>query len=313
MRPDKKTYFMGIDIGSTTIKAVIYDSNGSIVSLGRIETGDPEQIIEKDKRVACWMPEKIWKNITKCIKTAMDEAGNKLVIEGVAVSAFGNDGGPLDKDGNTLYPFISWQYTGTSIEMNEFLDKISMEQVFTINGQAAWYASSIFRMMWIKKNRPDVYKKTHKWLLIQDYINFKLSNKKASDYTISSTTLILDQKKRQWSKKILDAAGIDRSILPELRQSGEFLGKVTRQASDETGLKEGTPVIMGGHDNICGSLAASGFNEDILVDIGGTFESIILHSSTPLLSKKYLETFSFLTTIPDCEKSKKSTQYLYEL
>lgn len=284
---DKKPFLMGIDIGSTTIKTVIYDGTGNIKSIGRVETGDPETVKEKDKYVACWMPDKIWKNVALSIKQSINNIDNNATIEAVAVSAFGNDGGPIDKDGNAIYPFISWQYSGTSVELEDLLENIDSREVFSINGQVPWYASSVFRIMWIKKNRPDIYKKIHRWLLIQDYINFKLCKTDASDYTISSTTLLLDQKKRQWSKRIIEAAGINREILPTLKQSGSFLGRVTREASLDTGLLEGTQVIIGGHDNICGSLAAGGHHEDILVDIGGTFESIILHSKQPVLSEEF--------------------------
>ena len=284
---NKKSFLMGVDIGSTTIKSVIYDGSGNIKSIGRVETGDPEIVKEKDKKVACWIPDKIWKNVAQSIKQSLNNIDNNVTIEAVAVSAFGNDGGPIDKEGNIIYPFISWQYPGTSVELEDFLENIDSREVFFINGQMPWYASSVFRIMWIKKNRPEIYKNIHRWLLIQDYINFKLCNKDASDYTISSTTLLLDQKKKQWSKKIIEAAGINQEILPPLKQSGSFLGRVTMEASLDTGLSKGTQVIIGGHDNICGSLAAGGHHEDVLVDIGGTFESIILHSKQPVLSEEF--------------------------
>ena len=279
---------MGIDIGSTTIKAVIYDKSGNIISVGRVNTGNPEIVKDSNSSAACWLPEVLWKNVVDSIRSSLEKIGDSSYVKGVAVSAFGNDGGPIDRDGKALYPFISWQYTGTSGQMDEFLSKIDETEVFMINGQAPWYASSVFRMMWIKKNKPEVYNRIYKWLLIQDYINYRLCSKAASDYTISSTTLLLDQKQRLWSKTLIDIAGIDENILPSLKQSGEYLGGVTKQASLETGLKENTPIIIGGHDNICGSLAAAGYEEGVLVDIGGTFESMILLEDQPVLSGEFM-------------------------
>ncbi|MBM3705231.1 MAG: hypothetical protein FJW66_01765 [Actinobacteria bacterium] len=283
-----KTYLMGIDIGSTTIKAVTYDIYGNIISVGRKDTGNPEMIRENNLSVACWIPEKLWENVAECIRKSLEGIENSESVKGVAVSAFGVDGGPVDNNGKAIYPFISWQYLGTSEQMNLFLERISKTDTFLINGQVPWYACSVFRMMWIKKYRPDVYKKIFKWLLIQDYINCRLCGGFASDYSISSTTLILDQKKLSWSEEILGAAGIDEKILPPLKQSGEFLGGITDEASERTGLKENTPVIVGGHDNLCGSFAASGFTEGVLIDIGGTFESMILHTGGPELSEEFM-------------------------
>jgi len=281
-------YLMGVDIGSTTIKAVIYDINGNIISIGRVDTGSPQAIMENGEKVECWIPETLWQNAVDAIKKSLQRIENSSYIKGIAVSAFGVDGGPIDKDGNVLFPFISWQYTGTSGQMEDFLQNAIPEDVFKINGQAPWYACSVFRMMWVKKNKPQVYKKIYKWLLIQDFINYRLCGNAASDYTISSTTLLLDQEKRNWSGYLLSIAGIDKEILPQLKQSGDFLGGVTRQAALATGLKENTPVVTGGHDNICGSLAATGYQDGIMVDIGGTFESMILHASRPELSNEFM-------------------------
>jgi xylulokinase len=280
---------MGVDIGSTTIKAVIYGTSGNIISIGRVDTGSPEPVIENGEKIECWIPETLWQNVVEAIKTSIKKIENSSYIRGIAVSAFGDDGGPIDKNGNVLYPFISWQYTGTSQQMEDFLHNISPTDAFMINGQAPWYACSVFRMMWMKKNKPQIYSKIYKWLLIQDFINYRLCGNAASDYTISSTTLLLDQEKRNWSDYLLKISGIDERILPQLKQSGDFLGGVTREAALATGLNENTPVIIGGHDNICGSLAASGYEDGVLVDIGGTFESMILHSPKPVLSKEYMK------------------------
>ena len=104
------------------------------------------------------------------------------------------------------------------------------------------------------EHQPQVLQCTYKWLLIEDYVNMMLCGKMATDYTMASCTLLFDQRKLAWSDEMLSRSGIDRRLLAAPSPSGTPLGEVTQVAAETTGLPAGTPVVLGGHDYLCGAL-----------------------------------------------------------
>lgn len=281
-------YLLAIDIGSTTIKAIIYDYNGNIVASGRRKT----QVFfkeEKGKRFAFWMPDNIWNSVCDSIKDALRGVGDSRNIKALTVTGFACDGVPIDENGNWIYPFISWHDTRT-IEQLEWLEKnISFEKIYSINGQRPWVHNTILRTLWVKENLPNVYNRIYKWLLIEDYINFRLCNVIATDYSLASTTLVFDQQKLVWSKDLFDFFDIKTEIYPEPKPSGTYLGEVTLEASKATGLKEGTSVILGGLDGLLGVYAAAGDQGENLVGVVGTYEHYHRCLDKPVLRKEGLD------------------------
>ena len=126
-----------------------------------------------------------------------------------------------------------------------------------------------------------------KWLSIIDYIIFKLTGEIISNYSIASRTMALDVTRKIWSEELLDAAGIDSNLFPNLKASGVVVGKVNENAEKETGLLSGTLVINGGHDHFCGALASGILLGNRVLDSSGTAESIsaILKQKTPPTNK----------------------------
>jgi len=281
-------YLLAIDIGSTSIKAIIYDYGGNIISSGRRKT----QVFfkeEKHKNFAFWMPDNIWDCVCDSTKEAISKVSNPNLIKGISVTGFACDGVPIDEKGNWIYPFISWHDTRT-IEQLKWLEKnISFEEIYSINGQRPWIHNTILRNLWIKENLPNVYKRIYKWLLIEDYINFKLCSAIATDYSLASTTLVFDQKNLRWSEKLFNFFGIDMNIYPQPKPSGTFLGEVTNKASKDTGLKEGTPVVLGGLDGLFGVYAAAGDQSDSMVGVVGTYEHYHKCLDKPILRKEGLD------------------------
>lgn len=276
-------YLLGIDIGSTTTKAVIYNYSGEIISIGRSETKVVFTKNEYGKEEAFWLPDVIWDNVALAVKEAIAAIKNPKAIAGVSVSGFGCDAVPVDKNGQWLYPFISWHDNKTSEQLNLFKALIDEKIVYKINGSRPWHLNTIFRNMWVKKYKPDIFKKTYKWLLITDYINYKLCGQMACDFSEASTTLVMDQKKLTWSEELFDIAEINVESYPELKKSGTILGNISPESSIKTGLDVGTPVVLGGHDNNCGAFAALSTNDDSLISITGTFESNICLSEKPVI------------------------------
>jgi xylulokinase len=281
-------YLLGIDLGSTSIKAVAYDLAGNIAAMHSVPA-EVKHLDSDHPTWAFWDPETVWTSTFTVIKSVLHRIGNAADIEGIAVTGMGMDGVPLDQNGQWLYPFISWQCTRTEPQSRAFSRQLGAEKIFSITGKQVLHIDTIYRLIWMKENHPEVLDKTDKWLLIEDFVNFKLCGRRATDYTMASCTSLFDQRTLNWSDELFDSAGLDKALFPEALPSGTVLGGVTQKAAKKTGLKEGTPVVLGGHDYICAGLAVGAFIPDVIMDVTGTWEIIIRTLPRLVLDKEIFE------------------------
>ena len=276
-------YLMGIDLGSTSIKAVIYDYSGNPVSYGTQPTPlshlDPAQ-----PTWSVWEPEKIWACVKLSVRQALSGVSSPDDVGAVAVTGFGMDGLPLDKSGAPLYSMISWHCPRTIPQSRSFSEKIGKKRIFELTGKQVMDIDSIYRMLWLKENHPELLEAADKWLLIEDFINFKLCGVQASDYSMATCTSVFDQRSRSWSKELIEAAGIPLSLFPPVYQSGTPLGTILPSAAEETGLAKTTQVVLGGHDFICGAYAVGAIDSNVLLDLTGTWEMLLLATDRVNLS-----------------------------
>lgn len=275
------SYLMGIDLGSTSTKAMIYDPEGNIAAFASRPTEvahlDPEH-----PTWAFWQPEKVWNDTATVIKESLAKIPKASDLKGVAVTGMGMDGLPIDREGKWLYPFISWHCPRTEPQSRIWSEKIGAEHIFSISGKQVMPIDTIYRLIWMNENHPEILDKADTWLLIEDFINFMLCGRRATDYTMASCTSVFDQKSLNWSEKLIAEAGVKKELFPEPVPSGTRLGEVTEKASSLTGLAKGTPIILGGHDYICAALAVGAFRPGVVMDITGTWE-IVSQSSADLI------------------------------
>lgn len=282
---------LGLDIGSTSIKANIYDLKGRLVSGGSRPTvlSHPD----KDHPVwSIWDPDSIWGAVKDSISSALDKLSpksSKSDIKSIAVTGFGMDGVPIDKNGKWLYPFISWHCPRTEEQCNKWSKQVGPDVIFSISGKQVMPIDTVYRILWVKENHPEILEKTFKWLLIEDYINYLLCGEIATDYSMASCTSLFDQKSRTWSAELLGRTKLDASLLPVPFPAGTVLGNVSSRASSQTGLLETVKVVLGGHDYHCAALAAGAFVPEVVMSINGTWEMILQSSTQPRLEKKVFE------------------------
>lgn len=280
-------YLMAIDLGSTSIKAIIYNLDGNRMAAASRPT---EKKIPPDHADwIIWDPDQIWGGTASACKEAIAALDDPSLIRGVAVTGMGMDGVPIDSRGKVLYPFISWHDTRTAPQAEWWNQHIGAERSFAITGFPTWAILAAMRILWMKENRAEILAKASKWLLIEDFINHKLSGVMATDFSMASCMHLLDQTRRQWSDELIDASGIERSILPDIQESGTVLGPITAEAAAATGIPGGTPVVLGGHDHICATLPAGLFRAGTALDIIGTWECVQTSLTEPVLTSDILQ------------------------
>jgi len=279
---------LGLDIGSTSIKANIYETNGNLVSSG----SNPTVLSHPDKEHpawAIWEPDVIWEAVQKSISSALNKIDSKDEVQAISVTGFGMDGVPIDRNGKWLYPFISWHCPRTEDQSRYWSEKVGPEVIFFITCKQVMPIDTVYRILWIKENYPEILDKTYRWLLIEDYINYLLCGEIATDYSMASCTSLFDQKKKDWSSELISKAGFDGSILPKAFSSGTILGNISDSTSKITGLPKTAKVILGGHDYHCGAIAVGAFVPEVVMDITGTWEMVFQSTRKPNLDNKIFE------------------------
>jgi xylulokinase len=276
-------YLVGIDLGSTTLKAVIYDLQGRVLASGcrpteryHLDPAHPEWTV--------WQPEQIWGGAAAALREALAGLDNPAAIRGVAVTGMGMDGVPIDREGRWLYPVISWHCPRTQPQFDWWVNHVGAERTFAIGGNVLWRFSTALRLLWMAEHEPAILERTDKWLLIEDFVNFMLCGERATDFTMASCTLLFDQRKLDWSDELVAASGIDRRLLCPAYPSGTPLGRVTLAAAQATGLPAGTPVVLGGHDYLCGALPVGAIRPGVILDVSGTWEIVLAATQQPVLT-----------------------------
>ncbi len=227
-------------------------------------------------------PDEWWAAAVETISKATQRI-SAADIAAVAVDSQREAVVPIDKGGRKLANSMIWLDERAVPQQKEIEKLISKERVLEITGVPIDYIFSAPKILWIKENQPSVYNQTACFLCAKDFIVFKLTGQRVTDYTMASRTMLFNIKELMWSDEICDAIGVPIDLLPKARGSWETVGEVEGRASRLTGLRRGTPVVGGGGDRPCEALGAGAVREG-LVNIGtgtGTVFEVPLSEPKP--------------------------------
>lgn len=250
-------YLLAHDIGTSGNKATLFSTEGDLI---KSKTVSYETHYFHDT----WVEQEAedwWEAVCRSSKELIRDAGIEAK-EIAAVSFSGQMMGCLcvDKEGRPLRPSIIWADSRAQKQVQQIEKKISQKDYYHISGHRNTASYGIQKLMWIRDNEPETYKKTYKVFNAKDYIVFKLTGNLYTEPSDANSFGCFDLKEFKWSDRILGCTGIDGEKLPEIVPSTYIAGGVTRKAAAKTGLAEGTPVVMGGGDGVvanigCGSIA----------------------------------------------------------
>jgi len=237
---------LGIDLGTTGLKAVLTDAAGRILGIGYRQY--PLDVPQRG--FAEQSPEAWYEALCLAVQDVLKTTGLKADTVG-CIGFSGQMHGlvALDKEGNVLCPAIIHCDGRAFQEKAELASLISTEQYGEWTQNRPNSGFQVLSLMWLHHNRPEIYEKIDCVLLPKDYLRYRLTGEKASEVTDACSTLMFDNRNFCWSRDVLKAAQIDPAILPEAgHHPYEIAGAVTRKAAEETGLACGTPVSYGGGD-----------------------------------------------------------------
>lgn len=248
-----QSYVLGIDIGTGGSRAVIMDEKGRIVASA---TEEHEPFVSLQSGWAEQRPQDWWRAAALAIRKVL--ARRKLRAEQIACIGFsGQMHGAvmLDASAQVIRPALIWCDVRTEKQCYELTQKIGRARLIQLTSNPALVNFTLTKLLWVRENEPKEWDRLRSVMLPKDYVRLQLTGERATDVADASGTLMLDVVRRKWSDEVLQAAEIDRSILPPLYESTELCGKVSDGGAAATGLAPSTPVVAGAGDQAAGATA----------------------------------------------------------
>lgn len=244
------SYFLGIDLGTSSVKILLVNGEGKIVTASSEEyrTYFPHPGWAEQE------PEEWWEAAVKATNRIINQTHIDLEqIRGVGLSGQTHGTVILDKNLLPLRKAIIWMDKRSISQVQGLRERMGgkLSRITGLPVSCGFMAPSL---LWIKENQPSLWKKIYKVLLPKDYLRLKLTGVAASDVTDAGGTLFLDTTKRNWSKEVIDELAIPCDFFPPLYESSQITGQVTGKATKEISLKEKTPVLAGGADQVMAAI-----------------------------------------------------------
>jgi xylulokinase len=269
---------LAVDIGSSACKAVLFTANGEILAqhTARYTPEFPRPSFAEME------PERLW--LAVCASSRAATRNTDDPVQALCLSSHGETFVAVDSKGGPLAPAILNQDTRATGEADWCEQAIGRKRLFQITGLVTHPMYSVPKIIWLRKNRPDIFASTACFVTLIGYILQHMGLPPYVDYSLASRFLAFDIRKRCWSEEILTAAELGKEQLPVPVPAGSIAGKLNSEAASDLGLSPGTPVVLGGHDQPCGALGVGVIGKGRVYDSIGTYECIVVGSDEPCLS-----------------------------
>lgn len=264
-------WFMGIDMGTSGCKAVVFDEHWNIACQAYREYPmhfPGEGLLELDAEL-------VWENIRAVICEVNQKSAQP--VGALAVSAIGDVIIPVGKDGTPVRCSIVDFDARGGAQIERFAACYGPQAFFNTCGMPPLYIGSLAKILWIQQHEPDVYRRVARWATYEDFIVQRLGLTPVASYSEAARTMLFDIRKRDWADEILERIPLERNMLPKTAPSGTLIGQLSEEKMKELGFRAPVSIVTGGHDMVCAAVGA-GLDEtqpEEAVDIAGTIEGLV--------------------------------------
>lgn len=274
---------LGIDLGTQSVKSSLFDTQKGIIQTEAkaydIKVPKPEYA-EQD-------PEEWWE-ATKYVLAKLKASREKEfgAIEAIGLSGQMHGLVMLDKHGKPVYPAIVWLDQRSKKQVAKIEETLSFTERASVIQNRTFTGFAFPSLMWIKENKPSIYKYIYKICCPKDFIRMKLTGDIATEVTDASSTTMFDISKRDWYYDALDRFGLNKDIFPVCYESTEIAGKISASVSAETGLSKGIDVIYGSGDQSALSIGNGAYHSNVLICNIGTGGVVSTYSKSDVFDKQ---------------------------
>jgi len=271
--------FLGIDAGTTSLKAAIFDLGGQLLAIDRQEyqlvTPSPSRV-ELDAEV-------YWEACCRAVRNAISKSGlDAEGIKALAISSQGETLIPVDRVGTPTRNAIVWLDNRAVEEAHLIGRQFEVEQAYRTTGQPeavpTWPACKI---LWIRRNELQVFARTARFLLLEDYLLYRLTGQFVTEYGLQTSSLMLDIQNKRWWEPMLDFIGVPPDRLGRLMEPGQVVGPISKKGAEATGLSTGTVAVTGAMDQALGAVGAGNIVPGIVTETTGGALAILVTLDKP--------------------------------
>ena len=268
-------YLIGIDLGTSGTKTVLFDQNGAAIASATVEY----PLYQPKNGWAEQEPSDWWQAAAATVRRVIDESGvAPEAIKGVGLSGQMHGRVMLDEAGEPLRRSIIWSDGRTSQEWEEITALVGRQRLIEITANPALTGFTASKILWVRRHEPKLYAKCRHILLPKDYIRYQLTGEFATEVSDASGMNLLDVPNRCWSGEILEKLEIDGALLAKMYESCEVTGQITPRAAALTGLAAGTPVVGGAGDNAAAAVGTGVVERGRAFTTIGTSGVVFAHS-----------------------------------
>jgi sugar (pentulose or hexulose) kinase len=275
-------YLLGIDSGTTNVKAAVFDSAGGCLDSVSVECCDVAMCGDRAEIVM----RTYWDAVAACIRRIGAQGKVRLAdIDALSVSSQGVTFVPVDDRGDEIGRAIYIHDMRAEQEARRILELFGGPTLYETAGQPAVNAMfEAARLLWMRDHEPERFARIHKVLLVHDYLIHRLTGEYVTVPSIQSSSLLLDIGRWSWWPAMLEFIGLSEAQLPRICAHGEAVGRLTPRAAQETSLPPTTLVVTGGIDQVCGMIGVQNTEKGILSESTGSVLALHTLSDAPFPS-----------------------------
>lgn len=289
-------YAIGVDIGTSGTKSVLFDETGKVMASATVEY----PLYQEKNGYAEQEPADWYNACIETIKNIISESGvSSDDITGIGLSGQMHGLVMLDENNDVIRKSIIWCDQRTAAECEEITERVGADRLIEITANPALTGFTASKILWVRNNEPENYSKCRHILLPKDYVRFMLTGEYATEVSDASGMQLLDVPNRCWSDEVLEKLDIDKALLAKVYESVEITGYITEEAAKLTGLKAGTPVVGGAGDNAAAAVGTGIVSDGKAFTTIGTSGVVFAHTSTVQIDPKG-RVHTFCCAVPGC-------------
>jgi xylulokinase len=246
-------FLLGIDIGTSACKVAVFDISGTVL----VQATKSYPVYYPDANCVEQNPEDWWFGVCGAIREVLSNGKvNPRAIAGIGIDGQSWSALPVDRDGTPLHNAMIWMDRRASKQSEHMVNKLGFNRIFEVSGNSFDATYTTPKILWLKENKPDIYKNTYKFLQSNSYIVFRLTGAMTQDLSQGYGLHVFNMKTGKYDETLCKDMDIELEKLPEIFACHDVVGEVTEEAAQQTGLVAGIPVVAGGLDAACGTLGA---------------------------------------------------------
>jgi sugar (pentulose or hexulose) kinase len=277
---------LGIDIGGTNIRAVLFSSTGEQIFRHAMPTAPAYvQWDDPTKPDIALDGELLWQIVSQvCLEIGNYIHENSLILRGIAVAGVGCSTVCVDQNDQVLFPIYRY-FTGGDQVYQQYVELLGAETYYEITGYPLEQINLAFSLAHFKNDYPHKYAQIEAVLSVSDFINLKLCGERSWENSTATSLGFWDHRNNSWWEQFLNHQELDANQFGEPVWGGTKIGVLRSSAAESTNLPLGTPIVSGGHDYLCAALAAGCIQKNSLLNIIGTYEIVASFHDVPQTGK----------------------------